>query len=119
MQRGRDIADRTGIAAWCPIDFAPWRARLTATGFVANVVYMVTGTALGQAASVMLAPVLTRLYTPDQFGYLSVYTAALTIFGVIAALGFELAIPIATSEFEMANLMAVSGTALVAMTAIV
>jgi hypothetical protein len=41
--------------------------------------------------------VLTRLYTLDQFGYLSVYTAVPTIFGVIAMLGFELAIPIAAS----------------------
>ena len=80
---------------------------------------MVTGTALGQSASIVLAPVLTRLYTPDQFGYLSVYTAALTIFGVIAVLGFELAIPIAASELEVANLLAISAATLTAMTGII
>jgi len=69
---------------------------------------MVAGTALGQAASIVLSPVLTRLYTPEQFGYLSVYTAALTILGVVASLGFELAIPIAATELEMANLLALS-----------
>jgi O-antigen/teichoic acid export membrane protein len=95
------------------------RSRLPGKGFAANVAFMVTGTALGQAASIVLAPVLTRLYTPDQFGYLSVYTAALTIFGVIAVLGFELAIPIAASEVELANLLAISGVTLTATTGVI
>ena len=69
---------------------------------------MLTGTVVGQAFSVLLAPVLTRLYLPDQFGHLSVYTATLAIIGVAAALGYELAIPIARSSEELANLLAVS-----------
>jgi O-antigen/teichoic acid export membrane protein len=93
-----------------------WQNKFTAGGFSTNVIFMLAGTALGQAASVLLSPALTRLYTPDQFGYLSVYTAALTILGVIAALGFELAIPIAASEAELANLVAASVGALVGTT---
>src|SRR6478609_3136460 len=96
---------RNGPGAWRFGDGIPWRRRLTGQGFAANVAFMVTGTALGQAASIVLSPVLTRLYTPDQFGYLSVYTAALTIFGVIAVLGFELAIPLAANDTELANLL--------------
>jgi hypothetical protein len=57
-------------------------------GFGGNLVLMLAGTALGQAASVLLSPALTRIYTPDQFGYLGVYAAVLTILGVVAALGF-------------------------------
>jgi hypothetical protein len=49
----------------------------------ADVAIMVTGTALGQAASIVLAPVLTRLRTPDPFGSLSVNMAGLTIFVLI------------------------------------
>lgn len=73
---------------------------------------MLAGTVLGQAASVVLSPFLTRLYTPDQFGWLSVYTAVLSILGVMAALGFDQAIPIAESIPELANLLAVSAVAL-------
>ncbi len=113
------LGGRNGASAWRLGDGIPWRRRLTGQGFAANVAFMVTGTALGQAASIVLAPVLTRLYTPDQFGYLSVYTAALTIFGVIAVLGFELAIPLAASEVELANLLAISGATLTAMTGVV
>src|SRR6202043_3955410 len=93
-----------------------WRRRMVGSRFASNVAFMLAGTVLGQAASVLLSPALTRLYTPDQFGYLSVYTAALTILGVIAALGFELAIPIAASEAELANLVAPSVGALVGTT---
>ena len=59
---------------------------------------MMIGTTAGQAASVVLAPVLTRLYSPTQFGYLSVYSAVLGIFGVVASLGLELAIPICMAD---------------------
>jgi O-antigen/teichoic acid export membrane protein len=65
---------------------------------------MLIGTTLGQAASVALAPVLTRIYGAEEFGYLSVYTAVLAILGVTAALGLDLAIPLAATEFELANL---------------
>jgi O-antigen/teichoic acid export membrane protein len=80
---------------------------------------MLAGTVLGQAASVLLSPVLTRLYTPDQFGYLSVYTGALTILTVVAALGYDFAIPIARSDAELANLVAGSGIVLAVMTGLV
>jgi len=98
----------------------PLRALLSAkTGFGANVVYMITGTALGQAISVLFAPVLTRLYSPEQFGFLSVYMTVLLIIAVIAALGLEVAIPIAVSEAELANLLAASGVAVVVTTCLV
>jgi len=89
------------------------RARRQAGGgFGANFLLMLAGTALGQAASVLLSPALTRIYTPDQFGYLGVYAAVLTILGVVAALGFDQAIPIATSIDELANLLASCAIAL-------
>ena len=93
-----------------------WRRRVAGSRFASNVAFMLAGTVLGQAASVLLSPVLTRLYTPDQFGYLSVYTAVLTILGVIGALGFDLALPIAASTTELANLLAVSAVALLGTT---
>jgi len=93
-----------------------WRRRLSASSFASNVVFMLAGTMLGQAASVLLAPVLTRIYSPDQFGTLSVYTAVLSILGVMAALGFDGAIPIATGGSELANLLAVSGVSLLGTT---
>ena len=57
---------------------------------------MLTGTAAGQLVSLLLSPALTRIYSPQQFGVLSVYTALLTILVVIASLRYELTIPMAS-----------------------
>lgn len=95
------------------------RLRMRSRGFARNLSVMLAGTVLGQGTSLLLAPVLTRLYTPEQFGYLSTYTAAVGILCVIASLGLEVAIPIATSTFETANLLALCAASLVATTALV
>ena len=89
-----------------------------AQGFYTKVAYMLTGTVLGQAVSVLLAPVLTRIYLPDQFGYLSVYTATLAITGMMAAFGYDMAIPIARTSEEHANLLSASAASLVSLTAL-
>jgi O-antigen/teichoic acid export membrane protein len=87
--------------------------------FAWNVSVMLVGTVAGQAVSLLLAPVLTRLYTPTQFGYLSVYSAVLSIFGVVASLGLELAIPICMVDGECANLLALNGLVLLGTTTVV
>jgi O-antigen/teichoic acid export membrane protein len=54
---------------------------------------IVTGTAGGQLVLVAATPVLTRLYSPDDFGILAAYTALMSILTVAAALRLELALP--------------------------
>lgn len=51
-----------------------------------------TGTALGQVAAFVAAPILSRLYSPDDFGVVGVFLSIATVLGVIAALRLELAI---------------------------
>lgn len=87
--------------------------------FAWNVSVMLVGTVIGQAASLVLQPVLTRMYTPAQFGYLSVYGAVLALLSVIACLGLEVAIPISIDDEECANLLALSGLVLGGMTVLV
>ena len=66
------------------------------------------GTALGQGAVVLAAPVLTRLYDPQAFGLLSVYAAVLSVLVAIASLRFDFAIPIAADAVEAVHLVALS-----------
>lgn len=87
--------------------------------FTWNVLVMLTGTVAGQAVSLFLAPVLTRLFSPTEFGYLGVYTAVLSIFGVAASLGLDMAIPICAEDTECADLLALNGLALAGMTGLV
>jgi O-antigen/teichoic acid export membrane protein len=96
-----------------------FRQHAARRSFAWNVSIMLVGTIAGQAVSLLLSPVLTRLYTPTQFGYLSVYGAVLAIFGVVASLGLELAIPICMADAECANLLALNGLVLVGTTTLV
>ena len=119
LSKGRSVDHAAASQTWPAPLFSLRRWRLPIGGFAANVGFMLIGTVAGQAASVLLSPVLTRLYSPEQFGILSVYTSVLYMLGVVAALGFELAIPIARTESEFANLMLSSTLALFLMTGLV
>jgi O-antigen/teichoic acid export membrane protein len=95
------------------------RGLLEARPFLRNVSIMLTGSAGGQMVSILLSPLLTRLYTPQQFGILSVYSALLTILVVIASLRYELALPLARTDRDALNLVAVCGCVLLVTTAAV
>lgn len=95
------------------------RHLVTGQSFAGHVTVMLAGTAAGQTVSLLLSPVLTRLFTPEQFGHLSVFNSVLTLFTTIASLGLELAIPICLAERECANLLALCGIVLAATTGLV
>lgn len=66
----------------------------------------VTGTTFAQVVTIAAAPLLTRLYTAEDFGLLGVFTAFLGTLGTIICLRFELAIPLAQDDRSSINLMA-------------
>lgn len=92
--------------------------KLNNDGFARNVMVMFTGTALGQLFSVLLSPFLTRIYSPEMFGVLGVFTAAVGILSTIATLRYEMALPLVRSDSEAANLLAWCILLLTAMTLI-
>lgn len=53
---------------------------------------MTKGTAIAQIIPILLSPVLTRIYTPEDFGVFAIYFAIVSIFSVIASGRYELAI---------------------------
>jgi O-antigen/teichoic acid export membrane protein len=78
------------------------------SGFARNIAILAGGTAVGQILSVLASPLLTRIYSPDDFGILSVYASLLGIVSVAAGLRYELAIPLPQEEQEAAQLLLVS-----------
>lgn len=66
--------------------------------FVRNISILVGGTASSQLIIVLASPLLTRLYAPEDFGVLAVYSSILAFFTVIASLRYELAIPLPAAE---------------------
>ena len=76
--------------------------------FAKSATVLAGGTALGQALVILSSPLITRLYTPDDFGALAVYTAILGVFIVVATLKYELAIPLPKTEKEAFSLLLIS-----------
>src|SRR5690606_1008752 len=107
-----ELAGSRSDAAWSagPALSRPWRRVkdvLERRPFLKNVSIMLTGATGGQMISLLLSPILTRLYAPEQFGILSVYLAALSILTVIASLRYEIALPLVENDADAVNLVAV------------
>lgn len=83
-------------------------ARRRQTSFAGDVLKLVSGTTIAQALGVLVTPLLTRLYAPEAFGTLALFTSITSIIGVVACLRYELAIMLPESDEEAANLLAVS-----------
>jgi lipopolysaccharide exporter len=57
-----------------------------------NVLTLTTGTTLSQFVMLAALPILTRLYTPSEFGLFAAFTVLSTIVSTLACLGYEPAI---------------------------
>ncbi|MCK4560822.1 MAG: oligosaccharide flippase family protein [Calditrichia bacterium] len=73
--------------------------------FVLNVLKLITGTALGQVITVLVSPILARIYTPEDFGILAVYISVVAILAVVICLRFELAIMLPEKKEEASDLV--------------
>lgn len=81
---------------------------LRRSSFARSAGVLVGGTAAAQALTILALPVLTRLYSPEEFSILAVYIALLTMISVIACLRLEIAIPLPQDDAEAANLLALA-----------
>lgn len=76
--------------------------------FGRNVLTLMTGTTVAQAIPLAVAPILTRIYTPADFGMFSLYFAMASILAVIATGRYELAIMLPPEEDDAANVAVLS-----------
>jgi O-antigen/teichoic acid export membrane protein len=67
---------------------------------------LLAGGALAQALPLLLGPLLTRLYTPTQFGLYHLFAAVAANVAVVACARYEHALPLAQDEDEARALVA-------------
>jgi O-antigen/teichoic acid export membrane protein len=60
----------------------------------------------GQDLIVITSPLLTQLYTPEQFGLFAVFSAMSAIIGVAICLRYEFAVPVVKQEEDATALVA-------------
>jgi len=62
--------------------------------FLKSTLVLMSGTVLSQVLSLAFAPIITRLYTPDEAAPLGLFIRLISIGAAIASARFELALPI-------------------------
>lgn len=57
-----------------------------------------TGTVIAQVFSVLISPILTRIYTPEEMGDLNIYLRAVGFLSAVATARYELSLPLPKKE---------------------
>lgn len=73
--------------------------------FLKGVSALASGTVGAQLVTVLASPLLTRFYTPEDFGVLAVFIALLGVLSVVSSVRYELAIPLARTAAEALNIL--------------
>lgn len=76
--------------------------------FLRNVLTLMTGTTLAQAIPIAAMPILTRLYSSEDFGVLALYMAVAAMISVVVTARYELAVMLPEEDEDAASLVVLS-----------
>lgn len=76
--------------------------------FSRNVLTLMTGTTIAQAIPIAISPILTRLYSPEDFGLFGLYMSMVTMLSVLTTGRYELAIMLPKKDEDAINLLMLS-----------
>jgi O-antigen/teichoic acid export membrane protein len=76
--------------------------------FSRNVLTLMTGTTIAQAIPIAISPILTRIYTPNDFGLFALYMSIASILSVAATGRYELAIMLPKKDKDAINIVLIS-----------
>jgi len=82
--------------------------RLIQSEFFRNVFTLISGTTIAQIISLAIYPVLSRMYSPEDFGVFALYVSILSITNIAATARYELAVMMPREEKDALNLVALS-----------
>ncbi len=81
------------------------RSLFPGNDFLRNVLTLLSGTVLAQAIPILLSPVLSRIYTPEEFGIFSIFSSFAAAVAVVATFRYELAIMLPEKESSAVNIL--------------
>ncbi len=87
------------------------------TGLLRATLTLLTGSVLAHALPLLLGPLLTRLYTPQDFGQFALLWAVATNLAVVGCARYEFALPLEKSPGRASVLMALCARLLLAVSA--
>jgi O-antigen/teichoic acid export membrane protein len=77
-------------------------------GFLRKSAIVASGQALGLGVAVLASPILSRLYTPSDFGLLAIFVTLIGVLSTSATLRYDNAIPLPKEEWRAHCLVALS-----------
>lgn len=83
-------------------------SRFQRGGAARDVAILMMGTGVAQAITIGVTPLLTRLYSPSDFGLLAVFLAVVSVCATLVTLRFETSILVPKKNIESANLVLLS-----------
>ncbi len=73
--------------------------------YARNIVTVMTGTSIAQAIPIIISPILTRLYSPEDFGLYAIFASMVGIVVVIGSGRYDAAIMLPKSENDAINVL--------------
>lgn len=73
--------------------------------FAKNVFVIAGGTVLAQIINAALTPIITRIYTPEEYGIVTAYISILSMITISSSLKYEWSIPIADDDEKAVNIL--------------
>ena len=80
------------------------KKRLFSNRFIKSVTILASGTAISHLLIILTTPILTRLYSPEDFGILSLYLSIVYLLASVSSLQYEQAIPLPENDEDAFHL---------------
>ena len=84
--------------------------------FSRNVATLMTGSTFAQLIPLLLMPLISRLFSPEEFGFFAFYLSLVSFFLVISSGRYELAILLPKEDSDAINILALSFSILLGIT---
>jgi len=91
-------------------------SRLKSIEFVRHVTNVITGTIAAQVIALLASPLITRLYSPENFAMLGLYLSIVAIVSKVSSLCYERAIVLPEDETSSYHIVIVSSAILIVVT---
>lgn len=72
--------------------------------FTKNALTLITGTTVAQLLPIAISPILTRIYSPEDFGVLAIFMSVVIILGTISNGRYELAVILPEKKTDAINI---------------
>ena len=80
------------------------KSPLKSSEFTKSTLTLVIGTAIAQSIPFVLQPFLRRIYSPEDFGAISVFLSILAVISIVSSLRYEVAMLLPKEDEDAANI---------------